>query len=243
MTRVRLAASLGVPTARVAGWESGAAVPGPSEVRALARVFGLDAAEAAHWTEWCAGAAAPAPEATIAVEIVPAAHGDIFSPAPEPVGVGARRRADATERRFAHRRTNAARRRSDRAGDEARRARRSSGGAAPAPVFAPDLVGAHPRVAATVNSGAVFPVPGARRTVDRLTYSTIAPTYRTTPEERLVYRSRWMRLLLVMIALVALLWWAVTQLGDGWGAVLDLFRNEDPADRVGAVLWWLALVR
>lgn len=94
---------------------------------------------------------------------------------------------------------------------------------------------------ATVNTGAVFPVPGERRIIDKLTYSTAAPTYRATEEDRMVYRSRWIRVVLIMAGLAALLWWAVAQLGDGWDAVLDLFRSDDaPTTTIGAlVLGWL----
>ena len=131
----------------------------------------------------------------------------------------------------------------ERAGDEARRlsGRTSTGVPAP-PVFAPDLLEERSHVIATVNSGSVFPVPGSRRTIDKLTYSTGAPTYRATPEDRMVYRSRWMRVVLIMIGLVALLWWAVAQLGDGWGAVLDLFRSDQgPSTSVGAMVFGFVL--
>jgi hypothetical protein len=55
----------------------------------------------------------------------------------------------------------------------------------------------------------------------------------------MVYQSRRARVVLIMLALAALLWWAVAQLGAGWDAVLDLFRSEEATGTtVGAVAPW-----
>jgi hypothetical protein len=241
MTRSRLAAALAVPISRVTRWEIGGTTPSPSEVRALARELRLDPAEAAQWTEWCAGGPAPV---TVAVEIIP--PGDSM-PSPDPFGgnendvpageAGARRRSEVIAGRRQRRTERQARRRSGRTADDTRRGRRASAGAGE--VFAPNLLAPSRAPATAVNTGAVFPVPATPRTVDRLTYSSAAPTYRTTAEDRTVYRSRWLRVALVLVALVALLWWAAAQLGDGWGALLDLFHsNDEPAEVVDALLWW-----
>ena len=96
-------------------------------------------------------------------------------------------------------------------------------------------------MAATVNTGVVFPVPGSRDTIDKLTYSTGDPTYGSTIEERLLYVNRWVRLALILVALGALLWWAVGQLGDGWDAVLDLFRSEEEPSVGALALLWVRL--
>jgi hypothetical protein len=106
-------------------------------------------------------------------------------------------------------------------------------------VFAPDVIEERSHIKATVNRGSVFPIPASRQAVDKFTYGAGAPTYRRTPEDRMVYRSRWMRLVLVLVAMMALLGWAWAQLGEGWDAVIDLFRDQEPEPTVEALrAWW-----
>jgi transcriptional regulator with XRE-family HTH domain len=240
-TQSRLSARLGVPVTVLGRWEHGEAVPDADEVRAVAGALSVEPDTVDSWLELRSRvvrpAAGPEPE-TLTVEILPARVAVAEPPPPPPAEPnGSRRRARERSRRAAQRDGGRERRSRQRAGDEARRlAGRTRQGASDPPVFAPDLLEERSHVIATVNSGTVFPVPGSRRTIERLTYSTGAPTYRVTPEERMVYHSRWMRVVLVMLALAALLWWAVAQLGDGWDAVLDLFRSkESPGTTVGAL--------
>jgi len=254
ITRSRVGAALGVPAGLVGRWEHGDAVPDPEQVRALAGVLRVGPDTADAWLGLRTSSRAP-----VTVEIVSSPSSSTTSliglvePAPPPPatgapgrpGGGARRRADERARRAARTAGDRRRRAVQRAGDEARRSTgRTATGAAELPVFAPDLLEERSHVIATVNSGSVFPVPGSGHSIEKLTYSTGAPTYRVTAEDRMVYRSRWMRVVLIMVGLAALLWWAVAQLGDGWDAVLDLFRSDEaPVTTVEAAVLWLPALR
>lgn len=269
ITRSRLAARLDVPVVRLDRWEHGDEVPGPVELGGLASALGLDTAEAARWAELCAAPSVPqgalpraapvgaaAAAATVAVEVLPAARvgADPWdrhdppgvrraadgSPGDERRRAARRARRKRTEARALHRARVAEGREAQRAGDTRRRIEGRTGPAAsPPPVFAPNLIEDRSHIRATVNRGSVFPVPASRATVDRYTYSTGGPTYRATPEDRMVYRARWMRVVLVLVALAALLGWAWAQLGDGWDAVIDLFRGGETAPTPEPLgFWW-----
>jgi transcriptional regulator with XRE-family HTH domain len=255
ITQSRLSAALGVPAALVGRWEHGEAVPDTNQVGALGDALGVDRRTAETWLELRTRVLAgrrpePRGDATVTDEILPPpvrTSVAVAEPPPPPPAADQRPRARGRVRRSQERARRAARssqvtqsRATERAGDEARRrSGRSAAGMTAPPVFAPDLLEERSHVIATVNSGAVFPVPGSRRTIDKLTYSTGAPTYRVTVEDRMVYRSRWMRVVLILLGLLTLLWWAVTQLGDGWDAVLDLFRSDDaPTTTIGALILW-----
>jgi hypothetical protein len=161
--------------------------------------------------------------------------------------VASRRRARVAERRAArsearerHRRSAALERAAERESDGARRDEaRTAAGVPEPPVFAPDLIEDRSHIRATVNRGAVFPIPAPRSVVDKYTYSTAAPTFRSTPEERMVYLTRWIRVALVLVALATVLAWAWIELGNGWDAVIDLFRgDEESVPVVDALRLW-----
>lgn len=214
------------------------------------------------------GTPAPAVDGgTIAVEIVPAravsadpwgvtaASALLERPRDEDAtarrhAAAVRRRARVAERRTArrearerHRRSVAVERAAERKSDGTRRAEsRTAAGVPEPPVFAPDLIEDRSHIKATVNRGAVFPIPAPRSVVDKYTYSTAAPTFRSTPEERLVYLTRWIRVALALVALVAVLAWAWNELGHGWDAVIDLFRGDDePIPVVDALRLWFGV--
>ena len=73
--------------------------------------------------------------------------------------------------------------------------------------------------------GAVFPMPDGGDEVERVTYSMAEPSFGSNGTDRLIYLSRRLRVLLVLIAMGAALFWAVTELGDGWNALIDLFTG------------------
>ncbi|NQV07626.1 helix-turn-helix transcriptional regulator [bacterium] len=73
--------------------------------------------------------------------------------------------------------------------------------------------------------GAVFPMPDGGDEIERITYSTAEPSFGSNAADRLIYLSRRLRVILVLIAMGAALFWAVTELGDGWNALIDLFTG------------------
>jgi len=80
-----------------------------------------------------------------------------------------------------------------------------------------------PAPAGSANTGSVFPVPDAKRGSERVTYRGLGEV--PAGHDRFTYNARLLGTLLVLVVLTGLLWWAVGSLGDGLGAVLDLFRG------------------
>lgn len=83
------------------------------------------------------------------------------------------------------------------------------------------------RVPGEAGDEAVFPAPRARRPGE---------SYLDDPVERRRYALRFALTLIALGALAIGLVWAVGQLGDGWGAFLDLFRGRPPASGVTRAL-------
>jgi hypothetical protein len=76
------------------------------------------------------------------------------------------------------------------------------------------------------NTGAAFPVPDRRRGQQRYPYGDAAPTYAADWPR---YLARAAGLLVVLAVMAGVLVWAVFELGEGWSAVVDLFRDDSPA--------------
>ena len=57
-------------------------------------------------------------------------------------------------------------------------------------------------------------------------------SYLDEPAERRRYTLRWALTLIILGALALALIWALGELGDGWRAVVDLFRDGSPADEL-----------
>jgi len=80
-----------------------------------------------------------------------------------------------------------------------------------------------PAPAGSANTGSVFPVPDAKRGSERVTYQGLGEV--PAGHDRFTYNARLIGTILVLVVLTGMLWWAVGSLGDGLGAVLDLFRG------------------
>jgi hypothetical protein len=77
-------------------------------------------------------------------------------------------------------------------------------------------------------------VPDARRGPQRVTYRSDGIT--APGRDRFTYRRRIAQTIVVLVVLAVILWWAFGALGDGLGAVLDLFRGEpDPVPTTEAL--------
>jgi transcriptional regulator with XRE-family HTH domain len=92
-----------------------------------------------------------------------------------------------------------------------------------------------PAPAGAANTGSVFPVPDTKRGSERVTYQGVGKV--PAERERLLYALRVVGTVAALVAGVGLLWWAFGSLGDGLGAVLDLFRGgEESLGAVGTLL-------
>ena len=202
MTQARLAGMVGVRPLVLGRWERGERVPTRAQVHRLAEILDVDPAVAAAWTE--TAGRADRTEPSTAVRIVQALGGsDPWGDLPSPV-VATRQES----KRWWRLPPGPAGTRPVPAGGAA--APRSAVVAMPAP---------HPRLA-TAPDGDVFPAPAAR---------TPRVPYMEDPEQQRVYTVRSALTLAMLGALAIALVWAWGQLGDGWGAFLDLFRGDTPA--------------
>ena len=150
ITRAAMAQALGTRPVINGRWERPEAVPTPGQVRVLAGMVDLPAAEAAAWLFAAEGAAA---------------------------GVGEGWRLPGR----------------DRAGWPAAAGPAASPGPGPDP---------------------------------------ISPSYLDDPAERRRYLLRWALTLVLLGALAIALIWALGEMGDGWRALVDLFRDGPPAEEL-----------
>jgi transcriptional regulator with XRE-family HTH domain len=227
VTQADLADAVGVSATTLRRWESGAAMPEPAAIADMREALHLSDAEVELWQSWCAPAPRsedgedPAGSAAAAEGRGDRAAGD--STGSETDGAAAATAADATAATSpsAAARAEGARRRARVRREIDERRRRRAGRRA-----------GRSRVSGTRSAGpAPLPsLPGARGGGEE-----------TDPAERRRYRLRAVGLLVVLGLLVAVLLWAVVELGDGIGAVIDLFRDEAPsttvADAAAASLW------
>jgi hypothetical protein len=89
--------------------------------------------------------------------------------------------------------------------------------------------------AGAVNTGSVFPVPDTRRQSEMVTYHSVEGA--GSSDDRIMYATRVLLTVAVLVGLAGLLWWAVGAFGEGLSSVLDLFRGEetDPDPAIGAL--------
>jgi transcriptional regulator with XRE-family HTH domain len=79
------------------------------------------------------------------------------------------------------------------------------------------------------NTGSAFPIPGDAKGRQGYPYGDAGPAVERDWRR---YLLRTLALLVVLGALAALAVWAIFELGEGWSAVIDLFRNDSPGTSV-----------
>lgn len=209
MTQARLAGMVGVRPLVLGRWERGEAVPTRDQVNRLAEILDVDPAAAAAWRE--AAGRADRTEPSTAVRIVQAlgTESDPWGDLPTPVVIGTRDDRRWWQKGF--RRPRPAPRTASARGP------RSEVVAMPAP---------QPRLTHDPD-GDVFPAPAAR---------TARVPYMEDPDQQRIYTLRAGLTLAVLGGLAIALVWAWGQLGDGWGAFIDLFRGDEPVTELTGAL-------
>jgi transcriptional regulator with XRE-family HTH domain len=211
LTRTRLAEESGLPAADIARWERGDVLPAPTEIVVLADAVGLDEAETLSFIDQAVTIDISTPE--VAVEIT-----NPGEPNPNPF---------ADRAKFI--RTNP--RRVDRVMSRIEELRNSVTSAPARNRLQPPSVtrGVIPPPPQT--SSRQKPAPGilptsksGRPDPTNRVYATTTPPISLADEERF-YRTRRVATSVALIGLGLLLWWAVGELGDGIGNLLDLFRT------------------
>jgi transcriptional regulator with XRE-family HTH domain len=262
LSQSRLAETLGVPPTQIGRWERGDETPGPRQLQSLARALDLDEAEAAAWlddgstlsVEIIGGSHRDLPP-PLAPPIGPDAadpgglpvggqdEADSAAVVPLPderppasAGRAFRRQARLDKRRIKRELTAARRGAREQKTREVRRRREAESAArrtGALPMLEPGHAPAPPAGAA--NTGSVFPVPDTRHSSERVTYRA---RHAAPNSDRKRYSWRTALTVAIMLALIGTLIWALGALGDGIGAVFDLFRGEDVPDPGAAALRW-----
>ncbi len=96
-----------------------------------------------------------------------------------------------------------------------------------------------PAPAGTANTGSVFPVPDTKMGSERVTYQ--GASRMSDRHSRLTYPLRITGTIAALLLLAGALWWAVSSLGDGFSAVLDLLRGGDEPVSISGVIGLLLL--